>query len=194
VPPVAGLVLTGGASRRLGIPKATLRVAGESLAGRTVRVLGTVADPVLEVGPGYAAPDPVREPEPGRGPLVALVAGAAALAARGVGDRAVLVVAVDLPGLDPALLTLLAAAPPADVVVPRVAGRDQVLCARYSPAALARAAGLVDAGERSVRSLLGAGSVLRLDEADWGAVTTGACFVDVDTPEDAHAVGLEAPG
>ena len=194
MPPVAGIVLTGGASRRLGIPKATLRVAGESLAERTVRVLGAIADPVLEVGPGYVAPDPVREPEPGRGPLVALVAGAAALAARGVGDRSVLVVAVDLPALDPALLALLAAAPPADVVVPRVAGRDQVLCARYAPTALARAAGLVDAGERSVRALLGAGSVLHLDEADWGTVTTAACFTDVDTPEDAHAVGLEAPG
>jgi len=190
----AGLVLTGGASRRLGIDKATLRVGGESLADRTARVLTSVADPVLEVGPGLTRLEVVREAEPGRGPLAAMAAGGAALAARGAGERAVLVLAVDLPALDPALLRLLVAAPPADAVVPRVGGRAQVLCARYSPGALVQAAALVGAGERSVRALLGTGSVAWIDEHEWGRVTTATCFADVDTPEDAHAIGLERPG
>jgi len=191
---VAGLVLTGGASRRLGIDKATLRLAGESLADRTARVLKGVADPVLEVGPGHTALEAVREADPGAGPLAAMAAGGAALAARGAGERAVLVVAVDMPALDPALLRFLVAAPPADAVVPRVDGRAQVLCARYSPGALVRAATLVRAGERSVHALLGAGVVAWVDEPEWGRVTTAACFADVDTPEDAHAIGLEGPG
>lgn len=206
---VAGLVLTGGASRRFGAPKADLRVAGERLADRTARLLRTVADPTLEVGPGWSSLPAVVEDPAGAGPLAALAAGAAALADVGAGDRDALVVAVDLPALDPALLALLAAidtgpdthadtdavAPaPFDAVVPRVDGRAQPLCARYSAGALARAGGLVAAGERSMRALLEVVTVRWVDDDEWGTVTTAACFADVDTPDDARRFGLETPG
>jgi len=192
--PVAGLVLTGGASRRFGAPKADVRVAGERLADRTARILAEVAVPVLEVGPGHSTLDAVLEDPPGAGPLAAVVAGAAALADRGMTDSGVLVVAVDLPFLDGTFLRWLAAAPPADAVVPRVDGRAQPLCARYSSAALARAAGLVAAGERSMRVLLDGLAVRWLEADEWGPVTQAACFADVDTPDDARRFGLETPG
>lgn len=191
---VAALLLTGGASRRFGAPKADVRVDGERLADRAARILADVASPVLEVGPQRSSLDAVLEDEPGSGPLSAVAAGGRALASRDVGDRDVLVLAVDLPFVDPALLTLLADAAPADAVVPRVGGRAQPLCARYSATALARAAALVDAGHRSMQALLRASSVRWVEASEWAAVTTDRCFVDVDTPGDALRVGLEAPG
>jgi molybdopterin-guanine dinucleotide biosynthesis protein A len=193
-PACAALLLTGGASRRFGAPKAEVQVDGERLADRNARLLAAVAAPVLEVGPGYSGLDAVREDEPGAGPLAGVAAGGAALTARGAGEQSVLVLAVDLPFVDPAFLHTLAAAPAADAVVPRVDGRAQPLCARYSPAALARAALLVDAGARSMQALLDALTVRWLDEPEWSAVATAQCFVDVDTPDDARRVGLQGPG
>jgi len=193
---VAGLLLTGGASRRFGSPKADVRVAGERLADRTARLLAAMASPALEVGPGRSPLEAVLEAEPGAGPLAAVAAGGARLVEHGAGDRAVLVLAVDLPFLDAALLRALADAPPADAVVPRVEGHVQPLCARYSPAALARAGEILAAGERSMRALLAAlGPGVRwFDEPDWSAVATARSFADVDTPEDAHRFGLGGPG
>ena len=192
--PCAALLLTGGASRRFGAPKAEVQVEGERLADRNARVLTTMAAPVLEVGPGYSTLDAVCEAEPGAGPLAGVAAGGAELVAREAGDLPVLVLAVDLPFVDPALLRALATAPAADAVVPRVDGHAQPLCARYSPTALARAARLVAAGERSMRALLDALVVLWIDEPEWSAVTTARCFVDVDTPGDARRAGLQGPG
>jgi hypothetical protein len=51
---VGGLLLTGGASRRMGSDKALLKVDGRRLVDRAAAVLGAVAAPVIEVGPGWA--------------------------------------------------------------------------------------------------------------------------------------------
>ena len=48
----AGILLTGGRSRRLGVDKATLVLDGETLAQRAARRLGAVYDPVVEAGDG----------------------------------------------------------------------------------------------------------------------------------------------
>jgi molybdopterin-guanine dinucleotide biosynthesis protein A len=190
----AALLLTGGASRRFGGPKADVRVGGERLADRSARVLTVVAAPVLEVGPGRSPLEAVLEDVPGSGPLAAVAAGAAALAVRGAGDQEVIVLAVDLPFVDEAWLRSLAALPVADAIVPRVDGRAQPLCARYSPAALGRAAQLVAEGARSMWALLEAIEVQWVDEPEWLGVTSLRCFVDVDTPDDARRFGLEPPG
>jgi len=176
------------------MPKADIVVAGERLADRTARLLAEVAAPVLEVGPGSTALDVVREEPAGSGPLAALAAGGRALAERGAGRRDALVVAVDMPFLDSALLRLLRDAPRAHAVVPRVDGRAQPLCARYSPVAFRRAAELVAGGARAMHALLAAIDVRWLEEDEWHAVTTAACFVDIDTPEDARRAGIEVPG
>lgn len=194
-PRCAGLLLTGGASRRLGgVAKADLLVGGERLADRTARVLAAVADPVVELGPGRSSLDAVVEEPPGRGPLAALAAARPVLGARGAGDRPVLVVAVDLPFVDPPVLAMLAAAPPAEAVVPRVGGIPQPLCARYSPRALTRAARLVADGARAMRDLLAASEVRWLDEAHWSGVTSARGFTDVDTIDDVRRAGLGLPG
>lgn len=191
---VAGLLLTGGASRRFGVDKATLLLDGEPLGERAAALLRRHTSPVLEVGPGFTTLEAAREDPAGSGPLAAIVAGARALRARGAGDRAVVVLAVDLPGIDDAIVEWLVRHPASSSVVPVVDGIAQVLCARYSPDALTAAAVLVARGERSVQTLLREVEVHEAAGEEWGAITDARAFLDVDTPADAAALGLEVPG
>jgi molybdopterin-guanine dinucleotide biosynthesis protein A len=184
----AGIVLTGGTSRRLGFDKTTVEVGGETLATRAARVLSAVCAPVVEVGPGRSGLPSVREDPPGAGPLAALVAGAAAL-----GGAQVVLLACDLVAVEPPLLRLLAGWPGAPTAVPRVAGRDQLVCARYGADAIATATRLLAAGERSLRALIAAVEADVLTEEHWGAVATEASFADLDVPADLDRLGLEAP-
>jgi molybdopterin-guanine dinucleotide biosynthesis protein A len=189
---VGGLLLTGGESRRLGVDKSTLLRDGEPLADRSARVLVSACDPVIEVGPGASTLCAVREDPPGSGPLAAVVAGTAALRAQGyVGP--VIVLAVDLPFIESMVLTWLAEHPTVGTVVPRVGGREQSLCARYSPDALAVAEQLVAEGERSMRSLLAAVRVTSLDEDAWAGVCDAQAFADVDSPADLERLGVTRP-
>jgi molybdenum cofactor guanylyltransferase len=192
MPATAGLLLTGGASTRLGVDKAELRRDGERLADRGARLLAAACTPALEVGPGTSPLPAVREDPPGAGPLAAIVAGAEALQARGV-DQAVLVLAVDLPFVTPALLGWLAGHPAPGAVVPRLDGIAQSLCARYSPADLRVAASLRADGQSAVRALLAAVPVTYVDETDWGATVDVGEFVDVDTRDAVTRAGLAWP-
>lgn len=190
---VAGLLLTGGRSRRMGSDKAGLVVGGEPLGRRLGRLLASVADPVLEVGPGASGLEAVREDPPFGGPLAAVVAGW-----RGLGDRghtgAVLVVACDLPLLDAPLITMLARWPAGGSVVPVLDGRRQLLSARWSPGDLDAATSAFAGGERALRAVpLGPGLV-ELGEGDFPAGAPARGLADVDTPEDLARLGLAAAG
>ncbi len=172
---VAGLLLTGGASRRMGADKAAIVLGGETLAARGARVLSAVAEPALEVGPGRSGLEAVREEPPGQGPLAAIAAGWLALRGRGH-SGAVLVLAADMPLVDDAALHALAAAPGGSVV-PVVDGIAQPLCARYSPEDLDVAVELARDGKRAMRDLLEAISPAAVE-------IDGAVLEDVDTPGD----------
>lgn len=191
-PSVAGLLLTGGRSRRLGTDKATVVVDGAPLAERLAAVLAAALDgPVYEVGPGYTGLPLAAEDRPGDGPLAALAAGGRALRAAGHAGAAV-VLACDLPFVDEALVGYLAGQP--GTAVPVVDGRVQSLCARYDSAALAAAERLVAGGARAVQALLDVVPVRLLDEDDWGTVTEPQRFTDIDTPEDlARAAAVRRP-
>jgi molybdopterin-guanine dinucleotide biosynthesis protein A len=194
VDPIAGLLLTGGASSRMGVDKADLRRDGRRLADRGAAVISEVCDPAIEVGAGASGLDAVLEPDPGSGPLAALAAGAAALRERGH-SGALLVLAVDLPFVEVPLLRLLAGhEPTAATLVPIAGGIPQSLCARYDAAACATAADLVAAGRRSLRALLDAVPWQELPEDAWRAVAPPHALDDVDTPADLERFGLERPG
>jgi molybdopterin-guanine dinucleotide biosynthesis protein A len=192
VPATAGLLLTGGASTRLGVDKAELRRDGERLADRGARLLALVCSPVLEVGTGASHLPTVREDPPGAGPLAGIVAGADALHARGV-DQPIVVLAVDLPFVDTALLRWLAEHPAPRAVVPRVDGIAQPLCARYTAADLVVAARLRAEGHSALRDLLATVPVTYVDETDWAACADRRAFDDVDTPEAVARAGLGWP-
>ena len=186
-PPIAGLLLTGGASRRMGTDKALIEVDGQRLVDRAAAVLAAVADPVIEVGPGWSDLPAVREDPPGSGPLAALSTGAAALRAAGH-DGAVLVLAVDMPRVSVELLQFLAGRPGNATAVPRDGGYPQPMCARYGPDVLAAVDDRLAAGGRSLRDLLeslaGQGIVDWVEAEEWEPAAGSEAFADVDTPED----------
>jgi molybdopterin-guanine dinucleotide biosynthesis protein A len=193
---VAGLLLTGGRSRRMGMDKARLRIGSEPAAVRLGRRLARVTGPALEVGQASSGLPSV--PDPGEGPLVAVAAGGEALRKRGHAGPA-LVLACDLPLVGEALLRLLAGWPSPATVVPVVEGQPQFLCARLSPAALAAAGRLARAGrhrsERSMKAIMTTTPVTWLGPSEWGAVATIRDFTDTDSPADLGALGLDwTPG
>ena len=81
-----GIILAGGASSRMGWPKAELPFGPECMLQRVVRLLGTVVQPLIVVAAARQVLPPlppavriVRDRRPGRGPLEGLDAGLAAL-------------------------------------------------------------------------------------------------------------------
>jgi molybdopterin-guanine dinucleotide biosynthesis protein A len=114
---------------------------------------------------------------------VALVVGRRVLEHEGHAGP-LLVTAVDLPHVDVALLRFLASHPAPGSVVPSAGGRLQPLCARWSPAALDRAAALVLSGRRALQDLVAAADVTVVDERGWEPVAGPGALDDVDTPAD----------
>lgn len=187
--PVAGLLLTGGASRRLGQDKALVAVGGRACAVVVGERLAEATSPTLEVGPGRSGLPHVVEPRRGEGPLAALAVGWRALVDQGHPGPC-LVLACDLPFVSVALLTLLARWPGEGTVVPVSDKVPQTLCARYSKAALDRADALVAEGARSMRALLEADPITLVAPATWRAVASPEVFADLDTPLDLRRLGL----
>jgi molybdopterin-guanine dinucleotide biosynthesis protein A len=194
---VAGMLLTGGASRRLGVDKPGLDVGEGSLAQRTAGLLRSVAAPAVEVGRGYSDLPLVADPEPGQGPLAAVAFGWAELRRLSCSGPT-LVVATDLPFLSEGLLRWLAGHPSGRSVIPFDGEQLQPLCARYEAGDLDLVAGLYRAGARSMRDLTAAIEPLRVQPAEWQAAAGHAlALLDVDTPADlqrARQAGAVRPG
>ena len=148
-------------------------------------MLVAACDPVVEVGSGASGLRCVCEDPPGSGPLAALVAGARAIETR----TPVVLLACDLPLVEPPILCLLADWPGRQTVIPVVDGRLQYACARYGSDALERAEIAFAAGERSLRCA-GDGDRDELSEAQWRAAGPANTFADVDTPADLRRLGL----
>jgi molybdopterin-guanine dinucleotide biosynthesis protein A len=189
----AGILLTGGRSRRLGVDKATLVLEGETLAQRAARRLGAVCAPIVEVGTGVSGLPSVRESPPGAGPLAALAAAGVWLRERGHGGPALLM-AVDLPAIDEPLLRWLRDHPGEPTVVLRVDGRLQPVCARYGPDALLAAESLVVGGVRALHELFDIVDHDVVEPGEWRDVASPDAFLDVDTPADAERLGIVLPG
>ncbi len=189
----AGILLTGGRSRRLGVDKATLVLDGETLALRAARRLQATCAPVVEVGDGVSGLPALRETPSGAGPLAALAAAGAWLRKRGH-DTPVLLLAVDLPHVDERFLRWLRDRPGAPTVVLRVDRRLQSVCARYGPDALVAAGSLIAGGVRALHELFDVVEHDVVEEDEWCVVTSRDTFLDVDTPADAQRLGIDLPG
>ena len=184
------MVLAGGASRRMGRPKAflpgpdgrpLLQVALDALRGAGAEALAiSAADPLPFAAFGLPV---LRDRAPGLGPLAGVEA--APRAAADGGQAWCLLVACDMPWLDPALLRALldrarAATPRPAAVVPRVAGRAEPLHAVWSPAALPGVCAALDAGRLAVHEVLAGQPVLWVDLPAQRALASVNAPADLD--------------
>jgi molybdopterin-guanine dinucleotide biosynthesis protein A/rhodanese-related sulfurtransferase len=185
---LAGAVLTGGESRRMGRDKALLALGGVALARRSADVLlAAGASPVLAVGGDLErlrseGLDARADPHQGSGPV-----GGIATALRALTDHAVVVVvACDLAGLTPEAVALVAGQlGDADVAVPVVDGRLEPLCAAWRPGVAAHLERCLAGDDRSVRAALRGLVVAEVEGFDRAWVT------NLNTPGEVigHEVG-----
>ena len=165
--PLAGVILAGGASLRMGRDKATLPFAGSdvgsqvptTLVEHVVNVIGQRCEPVFVVtAPGQRLPElqaqVVRDDVRGLGALLAT--GRGLRAAAEAGAKRAFVCGVDASLLSTDLIDVLearAAEVDADVVLPWD-GADHYLAAVYRTELAAQVDALVAAGERNMRALV----------------------------------------
>ena len=181
-PSWTGIILTGGASTRMGRDKAFIEIAGEPMVVRVARELRAAgAGDVICVG-GDATQlqahglTVVTDDDPGQGPLGGLLS---AFRATDAGE--VLVAPCDL--LAPRASAFVAIvdalrASDAAAAVPMVNGVAQPLNAAYRAAAYEPLAQEFARGERSVKRALRAIQITIVDAVD------PAALADADTPED----------
>jgi molybdopterin-guanine dinucleotide biosynthesis protein A len=197
---VTAIVLAGGRSTRMGRDKAALVLGGRTLLQRAIDAAGAAAGAVVVVGaPGRALPpvtSPVpitllTDPEEGAGPLAGIVAGMAA-----VRTPVAVVLACDMPFVEPALLRLLVAAvrERAPSALPVVEGQAQPLCSAVRTDALTSLRAVLASGTRAAAALADLPGARLLAPAEWGvADSQGISFVGVNTPEEwARAEALDA--
>lgn len=164
---LTGLVLAGGDSRRMGEDKGRVPIAGRTQVERCVELLAPLCGEVrVSVRESQAGLEPysrlplVVDDGSLRGPAAGLVG-----AWQRMPDRALLVLAVDLPLADRALLECLIGRRSPDRLATAYVHPDgtiEPLCAIWEP----RAAPMLDAARRSgsvsLRQLLESGDIVRV--------------------------------
>lgn len=177
---VAGAVLAGGASSRMGRPKAFIEIDGRTLLDRAVGALTAAAiDPVVVVGGDQAAIEAaghrfVPDEYPGEGPLGGIISALGA-----VDTDLVVVLACDLLAASPDAVTrLLGSLGEGDVAVPVVEGRAQWLHAAWRRSAESALRTAFGVGERAPRRALGGLVTVEVVDA------SPTCYQDADTPSD----------
>jgi molybdopterin-guanine dinucleotide biosynthesis protein A len=179
------VILAGGLSRRMGRDKGTLPAGDGTLIEHLARRLGPVVDETIVAGGSLAASlDGVRvvaDHQPGLGPLAGILAGLAA-----ANHRHVWVVGCDLPDVEPALGgLLLALAGEYEAVVPRPDLEPEGVCALYLRELAPRIAALLEAGERSIKSLLDRSAVRYVASDELRTVDPALrSFRNINTPAD----------
>jgi len=200
---VSGAVLAGGASRRMGRDKRGIPVGGVPLLRRAALAVRTVAGDLVIVCRAGAPPDPglldmldarvVFDRVRGGGPLAGLEA--ALGAARG---ELVVVVAADMPWIEPAVLHLLIAEaaldPAADVVAVGTERGPEPLLALYRRRIHTEVTRTLDTGERRMQALLGAVRLSVIPPERWlAADPTGRTPANMNTLRDVAAAGDDRP-
>jgi molybdenum cofactor guanylyltransferase len=186
----AGVVLAGGRSSRMGVPKAALEWHGSTLLSRTVGILGrATGGPVVVVrASGQDLPElpegtvVTDDPRDGKGPVQGIAAGLAALDGRA---DAAFVSATDMPFLHPAfvrrVLSALEEREETDVALPVARGYPQPLAAAYRVRLAPTAERLVREDRLRPAFLFDQCTVERLDD---GALKADALLAALDPDLD----------
>src|SRR5260221_9299481 len=189
----ASIILAGGRSTRMGSNKAFLPLPGKErltfieqlvstltpLCAETILVARDAADAANYVLPGVHA---VTDKVPDYGPLMGLYSGLSA-----IHTSHALVVAVDMPFVQPALLSLLLTHVQAlgthTLLIPLVNNAPQVLLAVYPRSILPSIEQRLQQGRRDLRCLLEAAHVQYIEEARLREIDPQLrSFVNVNTP------------
>jgi molybdopterin-guanine dinucleotide biosynthesis protein A len=148
------VLFAGGLSRRMGVDKATLTVAGEQLWARQLRLLNGLLPDALWISararPAWCPPEieVVLDEAPSRGPLSGLAA-----ALRRMSSSHLVALAVDLPSMTPLhLRKLRGLANPGQGIFARNGDYLEPLCAIYPVEAAELAANAVNSNNVSLQS------------------------------------------
>jgi molybdenum cofactor guanylyltransferase len=195
-----GVLLAGGAGRRLGGDKARVALAGRPLAQWALGALAEVLDDVVvacrldtELPALRGVAEAWVEPDGPRGPV-----GGLSSALREARGRPILACSLNLPLITPAVLrTLLEAPHGAPAVVPQIGDRIEPLVGRWAPAALPILAALPpDASLNTAARALRASTVeFDADDPAFTCVHApedllrAAALLDTHRPPHLHVVG-----
>lgn len=190
--PITGIILAGGKSRRMGQNKALLPAPGReqiTFVEHLAALLLPLCTETLLVTRDEAAADYtmlhgtriVTDLIPGSGPLMGLYSGL-----RATSTSHAIVLAVDMPFVQPVMLSYLLSLPRQEaIIVPVVNGVPQVLFAIYPRGILPIIEERLHEGRHDPRSLLDAAPVAYLDEVRLRQVDPALrSFVGVNTPEE----------
>jgi molybdopterin-guanine dinucleotide biosynthesis protein A len=196
-PPTTGIILAGGSSSRMGRDKALLLLPGnqavtfiENLASL---LIASCAETLIVArdqaqASGYAFPGVriIFDKTPDHGPLVGLYSGLSASR-----TQHALVVAVDMPFVQPAVVSFLLSQPlaPHTLLVPVVQDVPQVLLAMYPRSLLSLIEELIQQGRRDLRCLLEVAPVQYIEEVQLRQVDPQLrSFINVNTPEELQGI------
>jgi molybdopterin-guanine dinucleotide biosynthesis protein A len=184
-------VLAGGASRRMGIPKAALPYGQTTLLAHQIQRLSEIFEDVLVVAKEAPGLDtgPARlvfDTSAVRAPIHGLVR-----ALEEVSDR-VFILAVDLPVVRGEVLRAIAErslASPAPAVLPWADGRLQPLAAVWRASVLPTARERIARGDLSLHGLAAEVGAEILSEETWRAIDpSGNSFANLNTIEEYAAI------
>jgi len=188
----ACIILAGGRSTRMGTNKALLALPGNrhitfvehltsTLTPLCTETILVVRDANDAANYSLAGVRVVTDNLPDYGPLMGIYTGLSAMQA----PRA-LVVAVDMPFIQPALISFLLSQPLTNtLLVPIVNNVPQVLLAVYPRTILPLIDQRIQQGRRDPRSLLEVAAVQYIEEAQLRLVDAELrSFVNVNTPEE----------
>ena len=190
--PVAGIILAGGRSKRMGKDKALLPLPQNervTFVAHLASLLSAYCSEVILVARDvdsaaqYALSGVriVTDQVPDIGPLMGVYSGLSATHASHA-----LITAVDMPFVQPALISFLLSQPLDDaLVIPIVRDIPQVLLAIYPRVVLPLVEELLRVGRRDPRSLLAVSHVRYIEEAQLCQVDAQLrSFVNVNTPQE----------
>ncbi|MGH2769654.1 MAG: molybdenum cofactor guanylyltransferase [Actinomycetota bacterium] len=194
-PEALGAVLAGGESRRMGRPKAHVLWEGHPLVVHVARLLETVVAEVIVVtkrpvelaGMGLTV---VSDRMSVQTPLAGI-----ATALHAAAGRPAVIVACDMPRLQPRLIRrLLEAAQGHDAAVPVREGRLEPLHAVWCAPCLGPVTAALDRGRLAPHEVLAKLDVARIPEAVWRVWDPeGVSMLNVNTPEDLQASSPGGP-
>jgi molybdopterin-guanine dinucleotide biosynthesis protein A len=188
-----GALVAGGMATRLGgVAKGLLRVDGEAIAARSLRLFREVFAAALVVANDPAPYAPLGAPVvpdliPGKGAPGGLHAALSASRTEWV-----FAAACDMPFLTRgAILFLADLRPGADAILVRAGGRLEPLHSFWSRRCLPAIERLLRAGDPSFRELARAVNARIVEEPEWRAADPdGRVLANANTPDDAARLGL----